>query len=601
MVFMPESGITNTLFQYDLETVARANMAVINVVVPTEVCYSVLIEATCSSYLRPCVTYQNVTYPLPMHPCRPVCDRVLQRCGADWAGLSLPAGVGTYMPRNRTFPLICNVTDSEAQGNELYPVDHVTYTIDQTVFDNTTNTTNTTTTTLDVPCLSFPQSALPRECQSPLIKNSLGQCGFGCPLPALSDSQYDNTKIMQGVVGWISWVTSSLLLISFLVIPALRKFPKNLILMVTIAANIAAGGIILPSMAGYHNIWCGESDAVIPEVVITVEPYINTQVVFQEEKLLFGSPACTFQGAVIMFGFLSAVFWWAIVAFNMCLELFFRKFADQLESGYWKWGRICIYHVLGWGIPFLFMVITAAADRIKFASGATYCFVSPEEDKRYELAFWFIPVGLSLLLGFILFVLAIIRLIIGSFQVSKAKLFIFIYYRLLLFVFLYLFLFTFIFSYNLQVAANASDIQAGFNWYYLCLISPVLLLEPTIPECVIPDSVSNYNLIMLKAFAISALGFFVFVTFLSWEILYFWYDVAKHIVLMLVKRDLHYGRSLVRKIITNTRDSLSDSNTVSVTMTRMDEVLSPQSGEGPHDDQSTSSSSSVEESTSEEL
>jgi len=408
-----------------------------------------------------------------------------------------------------------------------------------------------------------------------LIKNSLGQCGFGCPLPALSDSQYDNTKIMQGVVGWISWVTSSLLLISFLVIPALRKFPKNLILMVTIAANIAAGGIILPSMAGYHNIWCGESDAVIPEVVITVEPYINTQVVFQEEKLLFGSPACTFQGAVIMFGFLSAVFWWAIVAFNMCLELFFRKFADQLESGYWKWGRICIYHVLGWGIPFLFMVITAAADRIKFASGATYCFVSPEEDKRYELAFWFIPVGLSLLLGFILFVLAIIRLIIGSFQVSKAKLFIFIYYRLLLFVFLYLFLFTFIFSYNLQVEANSDEIKTGFEQYYKCLV-----FAGALGECSLSDSVSNYDLVMLKGFAISSLGFFVFITFISWDILRFWFIWAQKLVKLIVRRDRKSALSFMN-IFVSTISSGGDQTVATSAIfegQEMDDVLKREAG-----------------------
>jgi len=36
-----------------------------------------------------------------------------------------------------------------------------------------------------------------------------------------------------------------------------------------------------------------------------------------------------------------------------------------------KWVRIVGYHIIGWGLPFVLMVIPAAAGRINFAASAT--------------------------------------------------------------------------------------------------------------------------------------------------------------------------------------------------------------------------------------
>lgn len=88
--------------------------------------------------------------------------------------------------------------------------------------------------------------------------------------------------------------------------------------------------------------------------------------------------------------------------------------------------------------------------------------------------------------------------------------------RLLLFILLYLTLFVFIAAYNIQVADNQSSINQGYNDYYTCLIFGK-------SGCSLSDSVSNYNLVMLKAFAISALGTLLFPLFISWDIIRFWY------------------------------------------------------------------------------
>ena len=92
---------------------------------------------------------------------------------------------------------------------------------------------------------------------------------------------------------------------------------------------------------------------------------------------------------MLQFGFLAAVFWWTIIAFNMCLEVcsapsflflmlnvcfIFQLFLGRvlnLDDPKWKWSRFGLYVAVGWGVPFVLMVIPASAGKIKFAPGGT--------------------------------------------------------------------------------------------------------------------------------------------------------------------------------------------------------------------------------------
>jgi len=56
--------------------------------------------------------------------------------------------------------------------------------------------------------LTNAQLLVPQQCTEGLTYDpEVGGCAFTCPLPALTDSQYNDAKIMQGVLGWLSWVT----------------------------------------------------------------------------------------------------------------------------------------------------------------------------------------------------------------------------------------------------------------------------------------------------------------------------------------------------------------------------------------------------------
>ena len=98
-----------------------------------------------------------------------------------------------FLPEtNYTYNTSCNEIDSEAQNQPFWPVMSTNYSIDNG------------SQWLVVPCSNHSADSY-AVCYSPLVVDGL-TCVFSCPLPSLSDSEYENAKIMQGVVSWISWV-----------------------------------------------------------------------------------------------------------------------------------------------------------------------------------------------------------------------------------------------------------------------------------------------------------------------------------------------------------------------------------------------------------
>jgi len=289
---------------------------------------------------------------------------------------------------------------------------------------------------------------------------------------------------------------------------------------------------------------------------------------------------------------LAAVFWWVVIAFNMCLELFLAKVVD-LTVPRWKWLRFGIYNAIVWGLAFICMVIPASAGYIKFVSGATYCFVTSEQDNRWILSFWFIPVGLALFLGVLFFIIAIVRVSILLIALKKLTTLIVLHLRIFIFIFLFLFLFTVIFAYNIQVAANQTDINNGYSDYYQCLIYAG-------PDCSLDDSVSNYHLVMLKGFAISSLGVFIFlIFFFSWDTFKFYYMMARTFCKGIYHRDISEVM-MAGKMVWSSRSTPSVSgSSLTVTTTvdgdAMDEIQREQEEEEDEDSSSNSPGMSTNE------
>lgn len=124
-------------------------------------------------------------------------------CGIEQASYGQPAGAGLYFPPGYQAPLNCSMPmwDKWALNTSFYAANETLYTIDgQNYTLPCSDTVISSSTTL--------------VCQSPLIVtidpvaiqgSNNPTCGFACPLPSLTDSQYDHAKLMQGIVGWFSW------------------------------------------------------------------------------------------------------------------------------------------------------------------------------------------------------------------------------------------------------------------------------------------------------------------------------------------------------------------------------------------------------------
>jgi len=129
-------------------------------------------------------------------------------------------------------------------------------------------------------------------------------------------------------------------------------------------------------------------------------------------------------------------------------------------------------------------------------------------------------VGICLVGGVFLFLLALLRITILMITIKKVKAMLLLYLRLFIFIFLYLTMFVFIFAYNINNANNSGSIDSGYQAYYKCLAFGE-------PDCSLDDSVSNYNLVMLKGWAISSLGLMLFLVFVSVDVLKFWFQILR--------------------------------------------------------------------------
>ncbi|KAL6052694.1 Frizzled-9 [Balamuthia mandrillaris] len=514
-------------------------------------CNLYYISMLCLTYFRPCLVVptsesNETVIPEPMQPCRSLCDDYTLTCKNNSETRGYPHGSGLWFPQNYTTPLTCEEMENGAPfwQTQVYNVTTSEYP-DQA---------------FNAQCNSLDSAKITLYCTEPLANSGNNQCSYKCPLPAYSDSQYGSAKNMQLVLGWFSWAGSLVLSFSYALHPTLRKFPSNLILMCALAAHFASLAMILPTVAGYENVWCGVDGAYLRPSA--QEGYSGLQVYFDIESLSVESSLCTFQGWLLQSGFLSSTMWWSIVSLNMFLSVIFRKkLPDKLG---WRVGVQVALHLCGWGVPALVMLVPAAAGKIVFAPGAFFCNVGSMNDGVWLIVFWALPVGIILLVGLVCFVASLVRLlsfIHGKKELKKTAA---TYIRIIVFITIFLCLYIFIFAYTLRVETDKEDIEEGYGDYFRCLLN-----SQTGPYCELTESVHNYSLAMLKSFAYSSLGLLLFLNFcLSQGILHFWWRFSSNVARGNFKSAItsESSTSRTKKNTKKGKGSKQDHMTMSVTL-----------------------------------
>ncbi|KAL6065891.1 hypothetical protein QOT17_009864 [Balamuthia mandrillaris] len=439
---------------------------------------------SCTSNFRPCIVVEGIGYPLavPVQPCRAACEIYVTECVEYSALYGISLGTGVYAPPGYDYnlqPLQCNETDIDLWNATLFQ--NTTYTI--TTEDGQALTTQ---------CRSIQHTDY--SCSPPLErKPGTQRCGFTCPVPSYTDEEYNAAKVMQLTMGWLSWTGSFLVALTYAVDPTLRKFPSNLVLMVTIAAHIAAGAIILPSFGGHQVIWCGVDDQyLLPSLSVVDGNSLDFSVYYSIGDLGAVSSLCTLQGFILQFGYIATTCWWAILSFNMLIALYLREYLPKTSR--FVLMQQFSYHMIAWGVSILMAIIPAIAGKVSFQAGATFCFVSPEDDGIWQLLFWLLPMGIMIVLGLIFFCLSLAAILRITFRNDNKKQMFLAYYRLLIFIFLFLVIYICIFSYNIFLAAREEDVEEEYSQYFLCLGKGTKKAS----SCNLSNEVVQYDLVMLQ-------------------------------------------------------------------------------------------------------
>ncbi|KAL6051979.1 Frizzled-9 [Balamuthia mandrillaris] len=486
------------------------------------VCADDGMKMVCTSWLRPCVMVEDKPVVFPQQTCHDTCTGFLDKCTELATEAGVPPGVGLMKPRGITWDLwSCDMPDDGAHNTTFYQT--ASYSFAAPLLEDPERVVNVSTQCNPADKLEGRAGA---TCNSPLEANEKGVCVFECPLPSLSDSQYDALEVMQSVLGWLSWVGSMFLCLSYIGHPKLRSFPANLIMMTALSAHIASLAFILPNFVGTEEVWCDGGTEFVPNFTVNQlntggrqDPSKAVTIDVDADSLLVKGPWCQVQGLVLQFGFLAGTFWWAIVVFNIFIEV---NFPDSKLAAYKT--KIVVYHCLAWGFPAIFTIIPLAADRIAFPNAGSFCFISYEDNYAYQLACWFIPVGLLLLAGSTFFLGSLFKLIPLFFRTpdrtKRAKL-VRVYFRLMLFVAVQLGVYLFIFIYTIVTESNKDEISEGYEDYYSCLL---FVNYPDYPRdsCSLSSSVTYYPLIVLRALGFSILGFLLFLNFVTSTTLSYW-------------------------------------------------------------------------------
>ena len=155
-------------------------------------------------------------------------------------------------------------------------------------------------------------------------------------------------------------------------------------------------------------------------------------------------------------------------------------------------------------------------------------------------------------MGGALFLLALGRITHLFVTLRKFRKLLMLYLRLFLFIFLYLILIVFIFAFTIQYTSNETSIENMYSQYYTCLIEAG-------DTCSLDSSLTNYNLIMLKGFAISSLGLLLFLLFISWDVSRFWFLLARSLVFAVIRRSPEEVFSVARMVIYKSHSTVQTS------------------------------------------
>ena len=335
-------------------------------------------------------------------------------------------------------------------------------------------------------------------CPDYSAEDERGICSPACPSPEYSHDQVFNLGLMQQIVGWISFVLSFIFIIIFSFEKTFRKFPSQVVIFLLVGSMIVALAFMLATFVGGNvgDVWCGDT-----------EFYSSTKLNTGDRDIHHGG-LCTFQGWNIVLGTLVLAHWWAALSINCAilvrsgLNFAVVEFGPRMQL---------LYHLICWGLPLVYSIIAVAATKIDYEPSSTFCFISSADGYAWQIALWFVPMGLCLLVGTVASLYAVVML-----ELQRSKLnrrFLGPTLRILACVIFFFTVITIIFASQIFTSSNQNDNSVQIILYLICIYGGNL--EETCRDQLYaaqPFS-SQYGLAATATFFMAAAGIFFVVFF----------------------------------------------------------------------------------------
>jgi len=449
---------------------------------------------------------------VPHNPCRHLCQEATDTCGNNLAPFFLICDPDLYFapfygnprteiwPPNSTYTALIPVPSFVSNFTLYYPQqllcydDNFTVTIDYSNFRIVCPETDQITTTHN-------------------------GCSFSCPEPIIKSGAYNDIEIMMSVVGWVSFVVSGFLILSWILDEDKRRVPLVLPLWFFVCTNAIAFVFCYGNMAGQEDFWC-EDD------------YSPND---------WGNGSCTFQGIIYVYFTLAGALWW----FDICIALFLSivlgshdiKVVNKTFSvlGMKLNGFHVISHLVCWSLPWVSVIIALSAHRVGYDGAALWCSVHSDDfakivgqDGGIQIVgggvnWWLI--GLVIIPVFVLlvsslFLVALIAIYTIK-QLHQVKLVISVNWRLFVFIFTFFVVYTLTLTYQIYLGQSRDEQYGEYETYLNCerkrsflvsLEEAGLQNNQTIVDCHLDYVVSEYFLGFVVFFE-AAQGIFVFLIF----------------------------------------------------------------------------------------
>ncbi|GAM22050.1 hypothetical protein SAMD00019534_052250 [Acytostelium subglobosum LB1] len=388
----------------------------------------------CNTAFKPCI---NVTLPdsttiaMRQGECQADCMTIFNKC-------KLPASLlncsDTYQNTNiMLYPPASNNYDLSPYGGPS------AYTVDCLRNDFATNGS------IIIKC---PAPLLPRASygEQQLIDEANGYtfasplpCVFPCPAPIFKDSEWSMLRKMVEVVSIISFICTSLVIFTYLVINPKRD----------------RHSISLTFMA--FGIWCiGITDMILADRGTSVYCPEPDRMGVQSDAY------CGVSGALYQFGAVTGAIWWATMGFDLWLVI--RRVKKQISFEKY-------YMVILSVVSIFFTILPAGMKKYSASFGRIGCWIG--DDIVLDGVFW-APFTLCILVGatFISLILREVYRIVKRAENGKKKSTRLLRFNLKPFLIIVILLveFIYLFAYNLYYQINKNNIKQDLSDWVHCLM-----------------------------------------------------------------------------------------------------------------------------------